>query len=52
MHKSKAYFVLCLIPENALDENWLQALEVDTPEKLMRINVAMIYDVAKLFPNL
>ena len=33
--------------ENALDEKWLQALNVDTPEKLMRINVAMIYDVAK-----
>ena len=34
--------------ENALDEKWLQALNVDTsPEKLMRINVAMIDDVAK-----
>lgn len=34
--------------ENALDENWLQAIEVDTsPEKLLKINVSMIDDVAK-----
>ena len=42
--------IFCIVfdSENALDENWLQALEVDTsPEKLMRINVAMIDDVAK-----
>mgnify|MGYP002003510459 CR=1 FL=1 len=42
--------IFCIVfdSENALDENWLRALEVDTsPEKLMRINVAMIDDVAK-----
>ena len=34
--------------ENALDEDWLQALNVDTsPEKLLKINVSMIDDVAK-----
>lgn len=34
--------------ENALDEEWLQALNVDTdPEKLLRISVSMIDDVAK-----
>jgi RecA/RadA recombinase len=34
--------------ENALDEEWLQALDVDTsPEKLLKINVSMIDDVAK-----
>lgn len=34
--------------ENALDETWLQALDVDTsPEKLLKINVSMIDDVAK-----
>ena len=34
--------------ENALDEEWLKALEVDTsPEKLLRISVSMIDDVAK-----
>ena len=42
--------IFCIVfdSENALDENWLQALEVDTsPDKLMRINIAMIDDVAK-----
>ena len=34
--------------ENALDEEWLQALDVDTsPDKLLRISVSMIDDVAK-----
>ena len=34
--------------ENALDEDWLKALGVDTePEKLLRISVSMIDDVAK-----
>ena len=42
------YILYVFDSENALDEKWLQALNVDTsPEKLMRINVAMIYDVAK-----
>jgi RecA/RadA recombinase len=42
--------IFCIVfdSENALDEKWLQALQVDTaPDKLMRINVAMIDDVAK-----
>ena len=34
--------------ENALDEEWLKALNVDTsPEKLLKISVSMIDDVAK-----
>ena len=34
--------------ENALDEEWLQALNVDTsPEKLLKISVSTIDDVAK-----
>ena len=34
--------------ENALDEEWLQALNVETtPDKLLRISVSMIDDVAK-----
>ena len=34
--------------ENALDEQWLQALDVDTsPDKLLRVSVSMIDDVAK-----
>jgi recombination protein RecA len=35
--------------ENALDEKWLKALDVSTdPEDLLRINVSMIDDVAKI----
>ena len=38
--------------ENALDEKWLQALDVDTHEdKLMKLNVAMIDDVAKVISD-
>jgi RecA/RadA recombinase len=34
--------------ENALDEDWLKALGVDTsPEKLLKLSMAMIDDVAK-----
>jgi len=34
--------------ENALDEDWLQALGIDTaPDKLMRFGVSMIDEVAK-----
>jgi len=34
--------------ENALDEDWLKALDVDTnPDKLLKISVSMIDDVAK-----
>ena len=42
-------FVVLIDTENALDEKWLQALDVDTSEeKLLKLNVAMIDDVAKL----
>ena len=38
--------------ENALDEDWLKALGVDTDEsKLLKLNVAMIDDVAKLISD-
>jgi RecA/RadA recombinase len=38
--------------ENALDEAWLHALGVDTGEdKLLKLNVAMIDDVAKLISD-
>jgi len=41
-------FVVLIDSENALDESWLQALEVDTsPEKLLKLNMSMIDDVAK-----
>ena len=42
-------FVVLIDTENALDEKWLHALDVDTAEdKLLKLNVAMIDDVAKL----
>jgi len=41
-------FVVLIDTENALDESWLQALQVDTtPEKLLKLNMSMIDDVAK-----
>ena len=47
--QKKDIFVVLIDTENALDEKWLQALEVDTSEdKLLKCNVAMIDDVAKL----
>ena len=42
-------FVVLIDSENALDEKWLHALDVDTSEdKLLKLNVAMIDDVAKV----
>lgn len=42
-------FVVLLDSENALDEEWLKALGVDTSEsRLMRIGVSMVDDVAKI----
>lgn len=41
-------FVVLVDSENALDEAWLQALGVNTSEeKLLKLNMAMIDDVAK-----
>ena len=41
-------FVVLIDSENALDEQWLKDLGVDTsPEKLLKLNMAMIDDVAK-----
>lgn len=42
-------YVILVDTENALDEDWLKALGVDTSEnKLLKLNVAMIDDVAKI----
>lgn len=42
-------FVVLLDTENALDESWLHALDVDTSEdKLLRVRVSMIDDIAKI----
>jgi len=41
-------FVILIDSENALDETWLNALDVDTSaDKLLKLNMAMIDDVAK-----
>lgn len=46
--QSQNIFVVLVDSENALDESWLQALGVDTsPSKLLKLNMAMIDDVAK-----
>jgi RecA/RadA recombinase len=45
-------FVVLIDSENALDEKWLHALEVDTtPEKLLKLSVSMIDDVAKIISD-
>ena len=47
--QDQGIFVVLIDSENALDETWLHALDVDTtPEKLLKLNVAMIDDVAKI----
>lgn len=45
-------FVVLIDSENALDTDWLHALGVDTSEeKLLKINAAMIDDVAKIISD-
>jgi len=47
--QDQGIFVVLIDSENALDEKWLHALEVDTSdEKLLKLNLAMIDDVAKV----
>jgi RecA/RadA recombinase len=47
--QEQGIYVILVDTENALDEDWLKALGVDTNEdKLLKLNVAMIDDVAKL----
>jgi recombination protein RecA len=47
--QKQGIFVVLIDTENALDEKWLQALDVDTSEdRLLKLNVAMIDDVAKV----
>ncbi len=46
--QEQGIFVVLIDSENALDEAWLQALQVDTSEdKLLKLNMSMIDDVAK-----
>jgi len=50
--QDQGIFVVLLDSENALDEKWLQAVGVDTSEdKLLRIGVSMIDDVAKILSD-
>jgi recombination protein RecA len=50
--QQQGIYVFLIDTENALDENWLKALGVDTSEdKLMKVNMAMIDDVAKFINN-
>jgi len=45
-------FVILIDSENALDEKWLKDLGVDTSEeKLLRLGIAMIDDVAKVISD-
>ena len=47
--QDQGIFVVLIDSENALDEKWLHALKVETTEdKLLKLNVAMIDDVAKI----
>lgn len=46
--QEQGIYVILVDSENALDESWLHALGVDTSdEKLLKLNMAMIDDVAK-----
>ena len=46
--QKQGIYVILIDSENALDEKWLHALDVDTSEdKLLKLNMAMIDDVAK-----
>ena len=46
--QEQGIFVILVDTENALDEQWLHALDVSTDEsKLLKLNMAMIDDVAK-----
>jgi RecA/RadA recombinase len=50
--QKKDVFVVLIDTENALDEAWLKALDVDTSEEaLLKVNMAMIDDVAKLISD-
>lgn len=47
--QSQGIFVVLIDTENALDEAWLHALGVETSDdKLLKVNMAMIDDVAKM----
>ena len=50
--QKQGIFCVLIDSENALDEAWLKALDVDTSEDaLMKLNVAMIDEVAKIISD-
>ena len=50
--QKKDVFVVLVDTENALDEKWLKALDVNTDDNaLLKVNMAMIDDVAKLISD-
>lgn len=50
--QKQGIFVILVDTENALDDLWLKAIGVDTSEeKLLKVNVAMIDDVAKIISD-
>ena len=50
--QKQGIFVVLIDTENALDENWLKPLGVDTSDdKLLKVNMAMIDDVARLMSD-
>jgi RecA/RadA recombinase len=50
--QKKGIFVILIDSENALDNTWLTQLGVDTSEdKLLKLNMSMIDDVAKVISN-
>lgn len=50
--QKEGIFPVLIDTENALDEKWLQPLGVDTSEeKLLKVNMAMVDDVAKLMSD-
>jgi RecA/RadA recombinase len=50
--QEQGIFVVLIDTENALDEKWLKPLGVDTSDdKLLKVNMAMIDDVARLISD-
>ena len=50
--QDQGIYVILIDSENALDESWLQALNVDTSdEKMLKLNMAMIDDVARVISD-
>jgi len=50
--QEQGIYPILIDTENALDEDWLKALGVDTTEdKLLKLNMAMIDDVAKVISD-